>query len=246
MRGETDGAPSLLRETNVKSRFARILCAVLVGVFAGLLVPAASGTMVSALRGSVGYQTTPGGVALKVDRTATALPDGAVVVTQSKSAALVTLPDTSYVALGADTQAQIGHFYDPSAPAPTAITLLQGALRFNVVHPVNGASNYVVRAPHNASVAIHGTLGLVSTSQAGLTVACLSCGDDDIIVTANQQTYRVRKREALTYEYAGGTVAVGVGTAAALGAFGAAGLSTDASTQPRRSRAERRLVYRPR
>ena len=158
------------------------------------------------------------------------LPDDYLAITRAKSAALLTLPDSSIVGLGANTNVQVGAFNQTADGPGSTVTVNGGTLRFDIRRPVGGAANYRFITT-TAQIAVRGTVGLLSVVGGNTTVACVACAADSVSVTVGTQTFTLLSGQFLTIS-AAGVVVVGAVTATVLGAFSAAGVSTSAVTGP--------------
>jgi len=194
---------------------------------AGLPAGAATDKQLRAVRGVVGHRQTASSDFQRVVGQLT-LPDEEFAVTQPAANALLTLPDSSEIALGPSTSVQVGAFNEAAATTPTSVTLQTGALRFAIKRPVGGKSNYRF-STLSSQIAIRGTIGLLSTNANGDTIACLSCEPGDVVVTVGTKTYPLLTGQTLFISVAG-VVAASAVTAALLQSFSSAGLSTTATS----------------
>jgi hypothetical protein len=195
-------------------------------LIAALPVHAATDKELRAVRGTSGYRVAAGSPFQRVFGRI-ALADDAFAITQAGANALVVLPDSSEVALGPNTNVQIGAFNDATLPTPTTITLENGALRFDVRHPAGGRANYRFTTT-TSQIAVRGTIGLYATGPNGDVVSCLECANGDVVVTVGTQTFALTTGESLFISVAGAVTAAG-GAAAASQAFAGTGLTTQAS-----------------
>lgn len=191
---------------------------------AALPVAAATDTQLRPVKGSVTYAVGTG--AAETATKATVLPADATVTTAAGATALVTLADTTEIAIGSGTQVQIGAL--ATGDAPTVVTLQSGFVRFNVRHPAQTKSNYQIKTK-NASVAVHGTIGLISSGPEGDEVVCLACDENDVTVTAGDKSYPIKTSQRVKVAAAVLPVVESVGPAV-LQPFAIAGLSTSASS----------------
>jgi len=158
------------------------------------------------------------------------LPDDYLAITREKSAALLTLPDSSIVGLGENTDIQVGAFDQTAAGPGSTVTVNGGTLRFDIRRPQGGTANYRF-VTTTTQVAVRGTIGLLSVLGGTTTVACVVCAADSVSVTVGTQTFTLTSGQLLTIS-AAGAVVVGTVTAALLGSFTAAGVSTSAAVGP--------------
>jgi hypothetical protein len=195
-------------------------------VVAALPAHAATDNELQAVRGTSGYEANVGAPFRQLFGHIS-LADDAIAITRPASNALLVLPDSSQVALGANTNVRVGAFNDPSATTPTTLTLQNGAVRFDVRHPSGGRANYVFQTG-TSQIAVRGTIGLYSSGPNGDVVSCLACAPGDVVVTVGSQTYAIVTGQTLTVSAAGvvATVATSVATAQS---FAGTGLSTDAN-----------------
>jgi hypothetical protein len=155
-------------------------------------VPAGAATdkQLVAVRGTSGYQTTATSEFRRVE-SRQLLGDDNFAVTQAASNALVVLPDSSEVALGAATSVRVGAFNQPTAVTPTTITLNNGAVRFNVKHPTGGRANYLFQT-NTSQIAVRGTVALYKSDPVnGDVISCLVCAPGDVVVTVNGKTFEL-------------------------------------------------------
>jgi hypothetical protein len=188
---------------------------------------AASNKELQHLKGETGYEANADSRFQPV-RGSFVLPDDAYAVTQDKSAALLTLPDSSIVAFGQNTRVQVGAFNDTAAGPGSTITVNNGTLRFDIRRPAGGAANYRFITP-TSQLAVRGTVGLLSFIAGNTTVACLACAADSITMTVGSQTLTVVTGQVVTVS-ATGAVATGGLTSAVTSSFSSAGVSTSASS----------------
>ncbi len=189
---------------------------------------AADETSLQRVKGTVQYKNeggTPTAIVGKLN-----LPDSADAITQSKSAAMLTLADSSIVALGENTDVNVGAFRRGAAGPGSTIVLNNGTLRFDVRRPTGATADYHFTTP-TTQIAVRGTVGLLSVLGGNTTVACLACAADSVSVTvsATAQTFTLITGQVLTVT-AAGVAAVAATTASVIGGFSAAGVSTSAAS----------------
>jgi hypothetical protein len=208
---------------------ARPISAVLA---AALLVAAPAGAATDkqlvAVRGTSGYQPTAAAPFRRVV-SRQLLADDNIAVTQPASNALVVLPDSSEVALGAATSVQVGAFNDPQSTTPTTVTLKGGALRFNVRHPDGARTNYVFTTA-TSQIAVRGTIALYKTGPDGDVISCLQCAPGDATVTVSGQTFPLLSGQTL-FVSPTHAVTTSSDSAAPGQAFAGTGLATNALSQ---------------
>jgi hypothetical protein len=156
------------------------------------------------------------------------LDDNADAITHAKSAATLTMPDSSIIGLGENTDVNVGLFENAAAGPGSTITVKNGTLRFDVRRPQGGTANYRFTTP-TTQVAVRGTVGLLSFVGGNTTVACVVCAADSVVVNVGTQTFTLLSGQLLTVSITGAVV-TGVVTTSVLGGFTAAGVSTSAST----------------
>jgi hypothetical protein len=213
------------RPTGRRLRASALATAVLLALAAPPSM-AADDTQLQRVKGTVQYQN-PGAAPSTVIGKLT-IPTDAAALTQAKSAALLTLADSSIVALGENTDVQVGEFTRGAAGPGSTIVLRNGTLRFDVRRPAGATANYHFSTP-TTQIAVRGTIGLLSVLGGNTTVACVVCAADSVSVTVGTQTFTLLTGQILTVT-AAGAAAIGVATGSVLGSFSAAGVSTSAST----------------
>jgi hypothetical protein len=179
------------------------------------------------VRGTVGYQTAKDAPFTRVYATYV-IKNNELAVTQRASNGLLTLTDSSEIALGENTTIQVGQIVQAEAAAPRSITLVAGAVRFAVRHPQGARANYTFVTPIS-QVAVRGTDGLYSTGPGGDTVTCLTCTPGDVTVTAAGKSYPLLSGQTASISLAG-LVTIAATAAAVVSSFSAAGLSTSATS----------------
>jgi hypothetical protein len=204
----------------------------LFALVAAMLPPpsrAADAKLLQRVKGAVGYQSARSApIASIVGRIQ--LPDDYFAITRAQSAALLTLPDSSLVGLGENTDVQVGAFNQTAAGPGSTVTVSGGTLRFDIRRPQGGTANYRFLTP-TSQIAVRGTIGLLSVLDGNTSVACLACAPDSVTVTVGAQTYPVLTGQMLTVS-ASGVVAEVPLTGTALGAFSVAGVSTSVAAGP--------------
>jgi hypothetical protein len=182
------------------------------------------------VRGTVGHQTTPTAAFVPLFGRIALDPD-TFAVTRPASNALVELPDSSEVALGASTSVQIGAFNDATLPTPTTISINSGAMRFAVRHPNGARSNYRFSSV-TSQIAVRGTIALFSSSPAnGDIISCLDCAQGDVVITVRATGRQIGLLTGQTLSVTpAGAAAVDATTPELLTPFADAGLSTIATS----------------
>lgn len=116
------------------------------------------------------------------------LPGDATAVTLADSRAVVRLPDSSEIDVGATTRVRIGAFDSAALGNPNVVTLELGAVHFTVRHPAGGRANYVFRTP-TSQIAVRGTEGYIVTGPTGTDVYCAACEPGDVTVTVGTRSF---------------------------------------------------------
>jgi len=204
----------------------RILALAAAAVVVAVLPARAAGeSELRAVRGTTGYEMNADAPFTRVFGHIV-LSDDAIAITRPASNALLVLPDSSEVALGANADVRVGAFRDATADTPTTLTLRSGALRFDVRHPAGGRSNYRFETT-TSQIAVRGTIGLYATGPNGDVVSCLACTPGDVVVTVGAQTYTLVTGQTLTISLAG--LVTMAATTAAAQTFAGTGLATEAN-----------------
>jgi hypothetical protein len=158
------------------------------------------------------------------------LPDDYFAVTQARAAADLVLPDSSIVAFGENTRAQVGAFNQTATGPGSTITVQGGSLRFDIRRPAGGTANFHFTTA-TTQIAVRGTVGLLSFIGGNTTVACLVCAADSVSVTVGTQTIALLTGQVITISAAGVIVTSAI-TSTVLGTFTGAQVSTVAATGP--------------
>lgn len=211
----------MLRGKNARRRiWAWAIAAALV---ATVPVAAAQETELRAVRGTVGYQTAPDAPFTKVFGSFL-LEDDQFALTRAASNGLLVLGDSSEVALGENTDVQVGQISRLAGGEPTAITLVDGAIRFAIRHPAGGQSNYRFTTT-TSQIAVRGTVGVLSTGPNGDVLSCLDCATGDVTITAGGKTFALLTGQSAVVSVTG-AVTISVTSAALAASFAHVGLST--------------------
>ncbi|HEY1728091.1 MAG TPA: FecR domain-containing protein [Candidatus Baltobacteraceae bacterium] len=189
---------------------------------------AAVGTVLRHVAGEVGYTQTAGApyVAVAGEQL---VSDGSFAVVGQRSRALLTLPDSSLVGIGANSRIEVNAIRQAeNASSTISIPQSGGTLRFDVKHPKGAVSNYTFVTP-SSNVAVRGTIGLISSSATnGDVISCLACSPNDVVVTIGSNAYPLVSGQTLVVTSAGAVSTVST-TGSILQSFSEAGLSTDPS-----------------
>jgi hypothetical protein len=196
-------------------------------IVAGIPAGAAEETQLRAVRGTVGYQAAKDAPFARVFGSFL-LQNDQFAVTRGGSNALLVLTDSSEVALGENTDIQVGQITQVSATEPTAITLVAGAMRFAIRHPAGGQSNYRFFTS-TSQIAVRGTIGMLSTGPDGDVVSCLDCAPGDVTVSAGGNTFPLVTGQSAVVTTAGAVTIATTSTAIAT-SFAHTGLSTVANS----------------
>jgi hypothetical protein len=116
------------------------------------------------------------------------VPDDTLAVTLADSQALLRLPDSSVVDIGARARFRVGAFNALATDKPTTFTLELGAIHFVVRHPTGARVNYVFVTP-TAQVAVRGTEGYLVAGPHGTDFYCADCSEGDVTVTIGSASY---------------------------------------------------------
>jgi hypothetical protein len=211
------------------SRFASaaLVCAVIFGTMVSTALPADNEKQLARVKGVIGY--TPGADSpLHQIVGKELLPDDYFAVTQSNSAAQLVLADSSIVALGEKTRVRVGAFNQTTDGPGSTIAVENGTLRFDIRRPAGGTANYHF-VTTTSSVAVRGTVGLISFIAGKTVVACLVCAADSVTVTVGTQTIALAAGQLLTVS-ATGAVVTGTITSTAMTTFSSAQVSTVAAS----------------
>jgi len=203
---------------------------VLIAVFGLMLATARSADddkRLDRVKGVVGFATAPDATLHQIFGREL-IPDDDYAITRDRSAALLSLPDSSIVAIGEKTRVRVGAFSQTANGPGSTITVEEGTLRFDIRRPVGGTANYRF-VTSTSQIAIRGTVGLLSFIGGNTTVACLVCAADSVSVTVGSQTLTLLTGQFLTVS-ALGAVVTGTVTSTVLGSFAGAQVSTAAAT----------------
>ena len=176
---------------------------------------AADDTLLRHVNGNVSYRVSQTAQPVAVTSTQV-IADEAFAITGRASQGVLTLPDSSLVGLGANTNIQVAAFKRADTGDGTTITIpaTGGTIRFQINRPQGGKSNYTFVTPV-ASISVRGTVGLLTHGPNGDTIACLVCTPGDVSVAVGTQTYGLLTGQTLVVTLAG-VVTAGVITAAIL------------------------------
>lgn len=179
------------------------------------------------VRGTIGWQTAAESTDFKAVFGKFDLPDDNFAITRAQSAAVLAMPDSSLVALGENTNVQVGAFDNAAAGPGSTIVLKGGSLRFDIRRPQGGVANYRFVTTTSA-VGVRGTVGLLSFINGITTVGCVACAADSVTVTVGTQTVALATGQFITVS-AAGAITTGAISAVA-GTFTAAGVPVTAQT----------------
>lgn len=116
------------------------------------------------------------------------VPDDALAVTLADSRALLRLPDSSTVDIGARARVRVGAFNALASEKPTTLTVELGAIHFTIRHPAGAHANYVFVTP-TAQVAVRGTEGYLVAGPRGTDFYCADCTAGDVTVQVGPTAY---------------------------------------------------------
>jgi hypothetical protein len=183
-------------------RFAAVVVTAALAACITTIASAEPVNVLERVRGDVGYALRGQRAGYHELAGSIALPDDARAMTGRRAAARLTLPDSSVVDIGDNTDATISAFRE-GATRPNGIALRSGALRFNVRHPAGARSNYVFTTP-TAQIAVRGTLAYLVSGPNGDQLYCVDCAAGDVTVSAANETYRVESGQTLNVRRIGG------------------------------------------
>ena len=180
------------------------------------------------LSGTVGHKSDPNAPLSPISGILV-LRDNEFAVTLARSQGLLTLPDSSEVTLGSNTSVQVGAFNAGLDGAGSTLTINPGTIRFKIVRPANGKSNYHFTTP-TSSTSVRGTqAAIASDPQEGDTIACIACkpGDVTVRVLKDNRTFSLVSGQVIRISIDG--IVIGATIAAVTSQFGSAGVSLSAS-----------------
>jgi len=152
------------------------------------------------VRGDVAYAVPAGSATTRPLTGRIALDDDARAVTGFRAAARLTLPDSSIVEIGDNTDVRLDAFR--GAASRHTIALNHGALRFTIRHPSGAQSNYVFKTP-TSQLGVRGTLAYLVSGPRGDQIYCVECAPGDVSVVAAGETYRVESGQTLNVRRVG-------------------------------------------
>jgi hypothetical protein len=159
--------------------------------------PARAGDAPSALswvRGTVEYQLP--NAAFRQLAGQLTVPDATLAVTLADSRALLQLPDSSEVDIGAKARLLVGAVRAAEAAQPTVLTLQLGAIHFVIRHPVGARANYIFSTP-TAQIAVRGSEGYIVAGPRGTDFYCADCGPSDVTIHVGARTFAVTTGQQL-------------------------------------------------
>jgi len=109
------------------------------------------------LEGSVTYGATATPTTKLGRNSSTALSDNDYAATAASSKATISLPDSSVVTVGENSNVQMKNF-DNAGGTNTARFVVVGKVRFQVEHPGGAKANYTFQTP-TGQIAVRGTVG---------------------------------------------------------------------------------------
>lgn len=171
-----------------------------------------------ALDGTVRYgsSATPSNKLAK--NASTALSDDDYTQTLAKSKATITLPDSSVVLVGENSDVQMQSF-DNSSGTNTANFVLVGKVRFQVEHPAGAKASYTFKTP-TGQIAVRGTVGDIfatpaqGTTPGALQVNVYALTDPALpvqVTLVNGQVFTLAAGQSLVVTSAAGTLVGSVG-----------------------------------
>lgn len=136
------------------------------------------------------------------------LRDHAVAVTRDDGNAVLRLPDSSEVEIGARSRVRVGAF---STVAPNVLAVQLGAVHFVVRHPAGARSEYRFLTP-TSQIAVRGTEGYLVVGPRGTDFYCKTCDDADVTVTVAGHDYPLRTGQEIVATGPDATPSVAVQT----------------------------------
>lgn len=148
--------------------------------------------------GTVGYTLADNGAFNPVVGTLP-LPDKAYAVTQANSAGILRMPDSSEIGLGQNTKVQLAAFNDIRNGPGNQITVMNGALKFDIRHPAGRKANYRFITP-TSQIAVRGTIGLIAVATAanGASTTTIACVSGTFTATVGTTTVSLAAGQAVT------------------------------------------------
>ena len=147
-------------------------------------------------QGIVTHKIEPGGQPTSLVGTI-AVGDSVIATTAIASLASLQLRDSSEIRIGDRTTVEVGQLRAAAASAAGGtISLMRGAVRFNIIHPSGNKSDYKFVTP-TSQLSVRGTVGYFVSGPGGDQLYCVRCEDGDVSMTVAGQTYAVRTGQTL-------------------------------------------------
>jgi hypothetical protein len=163
-----------------------VLCALLVGLPAGQAGADGGDNELARVRGTVEYQLSS--EPFRAIAGSLLVPADALAVTLADSQALLRLPDSSAVDIGARARFRVGAFNALETGKPTVLALELGAIHFVIRHPTGAHANYVFVTP-TSQVAVRGTEGYLVAGPHGTDFYCADCAAGDVTMRVGKRSY---------------------------------------------------------
>ncbi|HEV8021953.1 MAG TPA: hypothetical protein VGP41_11850 [Candidatus Lustribacter sp.] len=179
------------------------------------------------VEGTVGYQFHPDGSDFREVSDNANLPDEAFAVTREHSQAVLGLPDSSLISLGANTMASVSPFRPLGTPR-LVVLLADGALRFDV-RSAAGAGTYAFTT-YNFTAEVRSAAGVIGAAKDVTLLGCLRCAVGSVTVRAVNQTFAPVSGQYVAVSADGG-VATGTLTRKILDTFSTVGVPLKAEQQ---------------
>jgi hypothetical protein len=205
---------------------------------------AAADKQLTNVRGDVTYQLGTAAAQPVAPSVSVAIANSAFAKTGPNSQAKITLPDSSQVLIGQDTQIQMAAFDQQPNITTAKFILVNGKTRFTVQHPNGAKANYTFQTS-TGQIAVRGTEGDISVDTTQMQVNVYQLGDPNLPVEVtlnNGKKYTLGAGQALVVGITGAVIAAAAvsavtspltstfaefgapgNSAAAAGAVGAAG-----------------------
>ncbi|MBV8637478.1 MAG: FecR domain-containing protein [Candidatus Eremiobacteraeota bacterium] len=119
--------------------------------------PATTDKTLKTVEGNVTYGASSSPTTKLAKNASTSLADNDYTQTGGNSMATITLPDSSVVTVGANSNVQMKSF-DNAGGTNTANFVVVGKMRFQVEHPAGAKANYTFQTP-TGQIAVRGTVG---------------------------------------------------------------------------------------
>lgn len=160
---------------------------------------AAADKQLQNMKGAVSYQLSTTAAEQSVaPHASVVLQDNAFAITGAQSLGGIELPDSSTVLLGSSTKVQIASFNQTDI-ANAKFVVVNGRVRFKVVHPQGARANYTFQTP-TAQIAVRGTVGDIDVQPTSLQVNVYELGDPSLpvqVTLTNGQIFTLHAGQSL-------------------------------------------------